>query len=65
MSGETERSLTMNVKEMAAELGVGQASAYALCRIEGFPVIHIGKRKVIIRESFYKWLEDNAGKTVI
>jgi len=65
MSNTGKDSLTMSVREMAAELGVNAARGYEIARIEGFPVIQVGRRLIVVREAFYKWVSDNAGKKII
>jgi hypothetical protein len=34
-----------------------------LVRQEGFPALNIGKRIVIPKEEFVRWIRDNTGKT--
>ena len=57
--------LAMNVKEMAELLGISKPKAYDLTEIKGFPVIRLGKRKIIPVESFHAWLKENAGKVAL
>lgn len=53
---------TMTVKELSKAMGVSLPTAYAITDIEGFPVIKIGRRKVIPVDGFRRWLEQNSGK---
>ena len=38
------------------DMGFSRSMSYALFNREDIPVIHIGKRKIIIREKFMEWL---------
>lgn len=49
--------LVMNVKEMAAMLGISAPKAYDMTHIEGFPVLMVGKRRLVPIDAFKKWLE--------
>ena len=53
--------LTMTVKEMGKQLGISLPKAYELTHIKGFPMIQVGRRKIILVEKFLKWLDDNSG----
>ena len=54
------KKYTMTVKEMSQQLGISLPLAYDLTNIVGFPVIRIGKRKIIPLEAFEKWLDENS-----
>ena len=57
-----EQKITLTVREAAKLIGISEKSAYnKLIRQPGFPVVKIGKRLVILREAFIKWLEKNTG----
>jgi len=49
-----------NVYEVAALLGINLPKAYELARQEGFPAIRIGRRIVVPKEAFHRWLEQVA-----
>ena len=49
-----------NVYEVAALLGINLPKAYELARQEGFPAIRIGRRIVVPKEAFHRWLEQLA-----
>jgi hypothetical protein len=54
--------ITITVKQAAKMLGISEKSAYKnLITLPGFPVVKIGKRLTILRESFLRWLEENKG----
>ena len=49
-------SLLLNVKQLAALLGVSDSSVYELIEEEDFPSLRIGKRIVIPKEELRKWI---------
>lgn len=59
---KTEK-LTLTVKEMADLMGISIPKAYELTCIDGFPVIRVGRKKVIPKESFYCWLNQQSNTT--
>lgn len=57
----TNEKLTLNVEELAAELGISRPVAYKLVQKKGFPAIHISERRIIIPvESLKNWLSEQA-----
>lgn len=52
---------TINVQELAMQLGISIPKAYELTRTPGFPSIRIGTRIVIPVEEFKKWLKESSG----
>lgn len=48
--------LLLNVKQLAALLGVADSSVYELIEEEDFPSLRIGKRIVIPKEALRKWI---------
>lgn len=51
--------LTMTVPELAEALGISKDYAYALAHHEKFtPAIYLGKRILISRPAFMKWIEE-------
>jgi len=58
MSGPSESaSLTMTVDEAARILGISRNSAYEAVRRNQIPSIRIGRRILIPRHRFLRWLE--------
>lgn len=55
--------LTMTVKEMAKELGIGRNKAYALVKQRDFPHTRIGRTYYVIRADLPAWLKKQSGKT--
>ena len=49
--------MTMTVEELRAAMGIGRRQAYDLVNRSDFPVIRLGKRILIPRDAFLKWLE--------
>ena len=49
--------LTYTVPEVARLLGINVITAYELARQEGFPAIRIGRRIVIPKTAFERWLD--------
>ena len=49
--------LALRAEDVAQVLGISRAGAYALFRAEGFPCIHIGKRMIVQRDAFLRWLD--------
>ena len=48
---------TMRVHQVAQELQISLIKAYELTRREDFPSFKIGKRIIIPREGFLKWID--------
>lgn len=53
--------LFLNETTVVNVLGVSPSSVYALMHEPGFPVLKIGKRMVVPRESFIRWVEEHTG----
>lgn len=58
-----EEKLAITVKELSKLLGIHLQAAYELTRRDGFPVIHVSERRMIIpMEGLKKWLATNGGQ---
>ena len=55
---------TCNAKELGDIIGVSTAKARELIRIEGFPVIKIGRENRVILSKLDDWLEENIGEAL-
>ena len=55
--------MTMTVREMSEHMRISLPKAYELTEVEGFPVIHVGRKKVIPMEAFKRWLDEESTKT--
>lgn len=53
---------TLNVKQLAEVLGIGETKARQLCRSKGFPVLKVGNRYLIPIAQLDSWIEANVGK---
>lgn len=49
-----------NIYEVAALLGINLPKAYELARQENFPSVRVGRRIIVPRVSFHRWLEQAA-----
>ena len=52
---------TLTVPEVALALGVSRGHAYALAKERAFPVVSLGRRLVVPRDAFYRWLNEGHG----
>lgn len=43
---------------------ISRAGIYNLMNSEGFPIINIGKRKVVPKEALINWIEQNTCKQI-
>lgn len=59
-----EESLYISVSLAAKRIGVGKDTMYSMTRLEGFPCVRIGTRRVIHQERFDKWMEEHEGKEI-
>lgn len=55
----TER-VVITVHEVAEMLQISLPTAYALVKSPGFPVINLGRKKLIPKAEFNAWLADEA-----
>ena len=55
---------TCNSKELGSLLGISTAKARELIRIDGFPVIKIGRENRVILSKLDDWLEKNIGEVL-
>ena len=53
---EANEKLTYTVPEAAEVLGLNRNTVYELCKTEGFPCIHIGKRLLIPVDGLHRWV---------
>lgn len=51
--------ITLTANDLSSVLGLSVAGAYNLMNEEGFPLLKIGKRKMVLRDNFLRWLEQN------
>ena len=49
--------LTYSIPEAAAVLGISTSKMYQVVKAEGFPVILIGKRRLVSKEGLKRWMD--------
>ena len=49
--------LSLDANHVASALGISKVSAYTLMHSEGFPTIYIGKRMIVPKDRFIKWID--------
>ncbi len=49
--------LALRAEDVASVLGISRSSAYELLRRHDFPVLEIGRRKIVPRDAFRAWLD--------
>ena len=52
----------LTAKELAKLLRISRSGAYSLITKEGFPALKLGKRIIVPKDLFIKWLEKEATK---
>ncbi len=61
MANESIQPITYTVTQMAEAAQVSRPTAYKWMRMEGFPVVRIGRSPRIPVKAFERWLEKQAG----
>ena len=56
--------LTMNVADLRQALGIGRAQAYELVNRADFPAIRLGRKIIIPKDAFMRWLERQTEKAL-
>ena len=60
-SKKTElQAAVYNIPEIAVLLDINVIKAYELAKRKDFPTVRIGRRIVVPKQAFYKWLYDQA-----
>lgn len=54
-----ELPAVFSVDVLCAFLSISRAGAYTLSHSEGFPVITVGKRRLIPKDRFLEWLNNS------
>ncbi len=60
MTGRDGERLTLKVDEAAGLLGIGREKTRLLCNAGVIPSLRLGRRLVIPRSRFLKWLDEAA-----
>ena len=50
----------LNADDIAAYIGISRTNAYYLFHRKGFPKLKLGKRLVVQKEKFLKWIDENS-----
>ena len=58
----SNEAMTLTVKQMADRLQVSMPTAYALTEQADFPVLRVGKKKLIPISALERWVEAQTGK---
>ncbi|EJP84675.1 helix-turn-helix domain-containing protein [Bacillus cereus] len=53
----TDYPIMLNVTHLEEILGVAKRTAYEIMDQKGFPLMKIGRKKVVSRDAFFNWLE--------
>jgi len=56
-----ELPVMLNAKILKDFMGISNGMVYELLRSEGFPTLHVNKRKLIPRDAFLRWMDANTG----
>ena len=54
--------LTYSVAEAAKCLGVAESTMYTIIKLDGFPLLKLGGRRLIPIKCFERWIEEQAAK---
>ena len=54
-----ELPLTLTAKDVAGYLNISLTCAYYVMNSASFPVLRIGKRLLVTKDNFLKWLADS------
>ncbi|HDX9529701.1 TPA: helix-turn-helix domain-containing protein [Bacillus thuringiensis] len=52
-----EYPIMLKVDHVAEVLGISQRKAYDIMDQKGFPLVKIGRKKVVPRDAFFNWIE--------
>lgn len=52
--------IMMSAKTVATALGISESKAYEIFRSKGFPVIVLGRRKIVAKDKLIEWLNRKA-----
>ena len=54
--------VTMKIKEYAEHVKIGQGTIRRFAKINGFPVLHIGRRQLVLVEQADQWIVAHAAE---
>ena len=53
----------LNARQIASALGISRAGVYNLLSRADFPTLHIGRRKLVMKNDLIKWLKSHTNTT--
>ena len=56
-----ELPMFLNAEDISEALGIAISTTYELMKQKGVPSLKIGRRYVVERENFIKWVQKNSG----
>lgn len=59
---EAQENKVYTIKDIQDYLGIGKNTAYKLLKLPNFPVIKIGKKYIIPKDSFEEWISKSLNK---
>lgn len=51
---------TLSANDISRYLGISRANSYQLMESKGFPTLRIGKRKLVPKDKFLVWVNNNS-----
>lgn len=60
---ENKNLKLISVKEFCSEYGIGYNKGYQMVHSEGFPMLRLGKKILIIQSKVEEWLVSQIGKS--
>lgn len=57
-----ELPLTLNAKDVAGYLNISLSCAYQVMNSRDFPVLKIGKRRIVTKKHFLEWIQNASGE---
>ena len=60
MQSQKVEKVTYSIAEMTSALGIGRNKAYDMLKMPGFPVVKLGRRKLIPIKGLEAWIEKQA-----
>ena len=65
MGLEVQENKVYTIKDIQNYLGIGKNHAYKLFKLQGFPVIKIGKKYIIPKDLFEEWVRKSIHKELL
>ena len=59
-----ELPLAMNAKDVAGYMNISLTCAYTIMHSKKFPVIQIGRRLIVTRDNFLRWVNSSDGQII-